>query len=275
MSGNRRAIPKDVEKDVLVASLRRCCRCYYIDGIKTERMGQLAHLGQDASLIAFDDLVWLCLEHHALYDTKSRQIKGFTHAEVRHHREELYKDLQNEVETESSTPASTSVESVGQSGGITAKEVTVNIGPSDEAAGKRDTPVIAWPKRAGAPRFRMSPGIDNGRLICDFKISDASPAPGGVEARWQGAGTQMEWTEPMSGNVLHGSSEQRYQMKATQMMPSPPADEATFEVRFNLEDGPHGGRWTWPMHLHESKDHWILDSHLGSGVHQPSLEDAW
>ncbi len=141
-------------------------------------------------------------------------------------------------------------------------------------AGTPAPPGIGWPKRAGAPRFRMSPGIDNGRLICDFKISDASPAPGGVEVRWQGAGTQMDWTEPGRGNVRSGDSSLKFQPKPTDMAPTPPADEVTLEVRFNLEDGPHGGRWTWPMRQHE-KGHWILDSHLGSSVHQPRPEDAW
>ncbi len=84
----------------------------------------------------------------------------------------------------------------------------------------------------------------------------------------------MDWTAPMPGNVPAGASYQTYQMKATEMAPTPPADEVAFEVRFNLEDGPHYARWVWPLHQHESKGHWILDSHLGSGVQQPRAEDA-
>lgn len=135
-------------------------------------------------------------------------------------------------------------------------------------------PSIPWISRAGGPQFRMSPGIDHGKLLCQFRISNASPAPGGLEARWLGAGTDMDWTAPMPGNVPAGASYQTYQMKPTEMAPKPPADEVTFEVRFNLEDGLHSGRWIWPLRQHESKGHWILDSHLGSGVVQPHAEDA-
>lgn len=136
-------------------------------------------------------------------------------------------------------------------------------------------PVTPWPDRAGAPQFRLNPGIHQGRLLCEFEISDASPAPGGIEAKWTGSGTKMDWTKPMRENVRRGSPSQKYQMKPADMDPQPRSDEVTFEIRFNLEDGPHGGRWKWPLRQHERKGHWILDSHLGSGVHQPSLEDAW
>ena len=78
----------------------------------------------------------------------------------------------------------------------------------------------------------------------------------------------------MSENVPAGASYQKYQMKATKMAPTPPADEVVLEVRFNLEDGPHQGRWVWPLHEHEVKGHWIMDSHLGSAVGQPRAQDA-
>ena len=157
----------------------------------------------------------------------------------------------------------------------------VNIAGRDVYQAGRDIsvqpeskPSIPWVGRAGGPRFTMSPGIDKGRLLCQFRISDASPAPGGIEARWLGAGTDMDWTAPMSENVPAGASYQKYQMKATEMAPTPPADEVVLEVRFNLEDGPHQGRWVWPLREHEAKGHWILDSHLGSRVGQPRAQDA-
>lgn len=144
----------------------------------------------------------------------------------------------------------------------------INVQPPPEH------PSIPWISRAGGPQFRMSPTVDHGKLLCQFRISNASPAPGGVEARWLGAGTDMDSTAPMLGNVPAGASYQTYQMKPTEMAPKPPDDQVTFEVRFNLEDGPHYGRWIWPLRQHESKGHWILDSHLGSGVLQPRREDA-
>jgi hypothetical protein len=141
-----------------------------------------------------------------------------------------------------------------------------------EVAGKAQPP--SWLERAGGPHFSMSPGIDQGRLICQFRISNASLAPGGVRARWVGAGTTMESIAPMLENTPPGATYQKYQMKPIQMMPTAPTDEVTFEVQFNLEDGSHGGRWTWPLRQHE-KGHWILDGHLGSRTNQPSTEDAW
>ncbi len=268
MSGKRRSWPADVQDQVLVATRRRCCLCYFLDGIKHQRKGQLSHIGQDPSRSTFDDAVWLCLEHHDQYDSSTSQSKGLRQGEVRDYRDKLYEELEATGVEPASLTSPDAVKSVGQSGGITAKEVTVNIGPSDESAGGSDLPVIAWPNRAGAPQFRMNPGVHEGRLLCGIRISDASPAPGGVEARWLGAGTNMDWIAPIRG------ADQEYEMKPADMTPTPPADEVTLEVRFNLEDGPHGGRWTWPMQQHE-KGHWILNSHLGSGVHQPSLDDAW
>ena len=240
MSGKRRSWPADVQKQVAVASRRRCCLCYYIVGIKDEKKGQLSHIGHDPSRSAFDDAVWLCLEHHDEYDGSTSQSKGLTEGEVRHYRDKLYAEIEATGVKSTSSPTLDAVKSVGQSGGITAKEVTVNIGRSDEAPGESDSPVIAWPKRAGAPQFRMSPGIHEGRLLCEFRISGASPAPGGVEVRWLGAGTNMDWTKPMRENVRRGSTSQKYQMKPTEMNPTPPADEVTIEIRFNLDDGLHG-----------------------------------
>jgi hypothetical protein len=134
---------------------------------------------------------------------------------------------------------------------------------------------IPWPNRPGAPQFRLDPGIEAGRLLCEFRISGASPVPGGVEARWVGAGTNMNWTRPMPQNVPVGANYQSYQLKAVEMKPTPPDDKVVFEVRFNLDDGQHGGRWVWPMHQDASKGHWILDADKGSYIHQPRLEDAW
>jgi hypothetical protein len=66
----------------------------------------------------------------------------------------------------------------------------------------------------------------------------------------------------------------RRQLKPTAISPAAPADKVSFEVRFNWGDGQHGGRWTWPLRQH-AKGHWIIDSHLGSQVHQPAADDAW
>ena len=137
-----------------------------------------------------------------------------------------------------------------------------------------------WYKRAGGPSFRLSPGIDNsrgglGRLLCSIRISDASPSPGGVEVRWRGAGTEMDWIQPMRDNAPADARQMKFSIKPVTMNPKAPGDHVTLEIRFNLDDGQHGGRWTWPLQQHETKDHWIIDSHEGSGVLQPRPEDTW
>ena len=132
---------------------------------------------------------------------------------------------------------------------------------------------MPWRDRPGGPQFRLFPGVNAGRLLCEFQI-DGAPPPGGVEARWQGAGTEHDWTEPMRENVPPGASFRKYQLKPVSMSPKPPRDEVTFEVRFNLDDGPHGGQWVWLIEQHE-KGHWNIEAQKGSGVFQPRLQDTY
>ena len=161
---------------------------------------------------------------------------------------------------------------------------TTNVGTGQAGAAGRDAYVaggditlatpdplkdIPWHRKPGAPRVEPRPGLDRDRLLCDFSIFDSVPPPGDVEARWTGAGTTGEWQTPMRSNVRPGETRLAFQMKPTEMKPTPPTDEVNFEVRFVWLDGQHGYRWRWPLHQHETKGHWILDSHLGSGVNQP------
>jgi hypothetical protein len=127
---------------------------------------------------------------------------------------------------------------------------------------------ILWTVRNGGPQFRLSPGIHQGNLLCQFQIT-ATEMPGGIQARWVGAGTEHDWSTPMRENRPGG-----FQMKGVPMSPMAPIDQVSFEIRFNLDDGPHGGRWTWPLRQRE-KGQWELEGHLGSHVFQPRDEDAW
>jgi hypothetical protein len=149
----------------------------------------------------------------------------------------------------------------------------VTIQGSFNSGRQTDISTILWVKRPGGPRFRLSPGVHRGKLLCTFQI-DGTPAPGGVEAKWVGAGIDMDWATPMHENVPSGASYQKYQMKSVSMNPAPPQDEVAFEVRFYLEDGLHGGKWLWPLKQHP-KGHWDLIANEGSGVFQPRLEDTW
>jgi len=54
------------------------------------RKGQIAHLNHDRSDSRFENLVFLCLEHHDEDDGQPSQSKGLTLEEVRSYRERLY-----------------------------------------------------------------------------------------------------------------------------------------------------------------------------------------
>ena len=86
----RPKLPRQIETQVLVASRRRCAICAGLRINNGPVKGQIAHLNQNAADNDFDNLVWLCLEHHDEYDSRTSQSKGFTIEEVRSHRDELY-----------------------------------------------------------------------------------------------------------------------------------------------------------------------------------------
>jgi hypothetical protein len=83
----------DVETSVLVLSKRRCCLCYCWDEHKGRRKGQIAHINRRRDDSRFDNLVWLCVEHHDEYDSRTSQSKGITAGELGEHRSRLYKEL--------------------------------------------------------------------------------------------------------------------------------------------------------------------------------------
>jgi hypothetical protein len=54
------------------------------------KRGQIAHLNHNPADNRADNLVYLCFEHHDEYDSTTRQAKGLTEGEVRHHRDRLH-----------------------------------------------------------------------------------------------------------------------------------------------------------------------------------------
>lgn len=68
--------------------------CFGLNKNKEQRQGQIAHLDQDPSNNKLDNLVWLCLEHHDQYDSKSSQSKSITVHEVKAYRQELYAEFE-------------------------------------------------------------------------------------------------------------------------------------------------------------------------------------
>lgn len=96
----RRTPLKSIQKDILIASRRRCCLCVFLNHRDEVRKGQIAHLNHDPTDSGFENLVWLCLEHHDDYDGKSNQSKGLTIDEVREYRDRLYAQNNPEVNKE-------------------------------------------------------------------------------------------------------------------------------------------------------------------------------
>lgn len=83
-----------VETEVLVKSRRRCSLCFGLRGDFREKNGQLAHIDRNSSNSDADNLCYLCLEHHDLYDSSRSQSKGFTPGELRHYQQALYANIE-------------------------------------------------------------------------------------------------------------------------------------------------------------------------------------
>jgi hypothetical protein len=56
----------------------------------SEKNGQIAHLDQDPSNCVEDNLAFMCLNHHSLYDSTTSQHRNYTIAEVKIGRAKLY-----------------------------------------------------------------------------------------------------------------------------------------------------------------------------------------
>lgn len=94
----RKRVPPDVEMKVLTSSRRRCCLCFWLDGIEHRVKGQIAHLDQNAENSDFGNLAFLCLGHHDEYDGRTSVSKGLQESEVRHYRDRLYRELDLDAE---------------------------------------------------------------------------------------------------------------------------------------------------------------------------------
>jgi hypothetical protein len=90
----RKPTPKPIELAVLSKSRRRCALCFYLDGDAAEKNGQIAHLDSNPSNYSENNLVFLCMDHHSLYDSKTSQHKNYTIEEVKAARNQLYREIE-------------------------------------------------------------------------------------------------------------------------------------------------------------------------------------
>ena len=94
----RPSIPKGIVADLLLLCRRRCCVCYFLDGnTAPTTQGQIAHLDRNRTNNTQGNLVYLCLRHHDLYDSRPSQSKALTPEEIKKYRDKL----QDEFLTES------------------------------------------------------------------------------------------------------------------------------------------------------------------------------
>lgn len=98
---SRKRIPQPVETAVLTDSRRRCCICSALNFDSTQKQGQITHLDRDPSNNKPDNLVFLCLDHHDQYDTRTSQSKNLTITEVKNYRSQLYEYLRSESKMKS------------------------------------------------------------------------------------------------------------------------------------------------------------------------------
>jgi hypothetical protein len=86
----RKSTPIEVETSVLAKSARRCALCFHFEGDLREKHGQIAHLDGDPSNSSEDNLAFMCLTHHSLFDSKTSQHKNYTRPEAKTARTKLY-----------------------------------------------------------------------------------------------------------------------------------------------------------------------------------------
>lgn len=90
----RKSIPDATQNSILTKSRRRCCLCFWLEGKDEVQKGQIAHLDQNSANPREENLVFLCFDHHDEFDGTPRIAKGLRVDEVRHWRDELYRELE-------------------------------------------------------------------------------------------------------------------------------------------------------------------------------------
>ena len=85
----RKAVPQETQVEVLASCRRRCAICFGLNRDTGIKPGQIAHLDRDAGNPSLYNLVFLCLEHHDQFDSRTSQSKGLTSDEVQRYQQEL------------------------------------------------------------------------------------------------------------------------------------------------------------------------------------------
>jgi RNA polymerase sigma factor (sigma-70 family) len=89
----RKKVDPKVEAFVLSQSARRCCMCFHLRNDLGEKLGQIAHLDHDPGNGCEENLAYLCMDHHSMYDSRTSQHKNYTSTEVKDARAKLYEKI--------------------------------------------------------------------------------------------------------------------------------------------------------------------------------------
>lgn len=82
-------LPRDIAAQVPMLVRRRCCLCVFLKDHTDECRGQIAHLNRRNGDHRLSNLVWLCLDHHDQYDSRTSQSRGLSELEVCSWRDKL------------------------------------------------------------------------------------------------------------------------------------------------------------------------------------------
>ncbi len=82
----RTKISVDIETAVLINCGRRCALCVGLNNDHDVKNGQIAHIDRDSSNNAYENLAFLCIDHHDEYDTVRRQSKSLKPQELLHYK---------------------------------------------------------------------------------------------------------------------------------------------------------------------------------------------
>lgn len=96
---SRKKVKQTTQTEILYKSRRRCPICYGLNGDIELKKGQIAHLDKNSSNNDFDNLAFLCFDHHDEFDGNTSQSKSLQENEVKRYRDDLYQ-LFEELGTE-------------------------------------------------------------------------------------------------------------------------------------------------------------------------------
>lgn len=97
----RKNISAIIQRNTLINSRRRCAVCYGLFRDKNIKTGQIAHIDGNNANNSPENLLFLCLIHHDIYDTKTSQSKNITKEELEYYRDELYEKINNVMDEKS------------------------------------------------------------------------------------------------------------------------------------------------------------------------------